>query len=143
MDVMSILVATKGLDEVPQFDEIQLNLNARNALMLLERKHDSCTTSTMSWSAAFPAPKSTPQEITAQELAALKDGEYIVLDVRRTDIDVSAGSRGLLTTGQQGGPPCFYQPPCAYHLPNNQECSQGSERVSSGPPWLLVLDDLR
>lgn len=43
------------------------------------------------WHANFPAGKSTPPEITAAELAALTGPgkEYIVVDVRRTDIDVS------------------------------------------------------
>lgn len=43
------------------------------------------------WHANFPAGKSTPPEITAAELAALSNPgrDYIVVDVRRTDIDVS------------------------------------------------------
>lgn len=43
------------------------------------------------WHANFPAGKSNPPEISAAELAALSGPgkEYIVVDVRRTDIDVS------------------------------------------------------
>lgn len=43
------------------------------------------------WHANFPLGKSSPPEISAAELAALTGPgkEYIVVDVRRTDIDVS------------------------------------------------------
>lgn len=43
------------------------------------------------WHANFPVGKSNPPEISAAELAALTGPgkEYIVVDVRRTDIDVS------------------------------------------------------
>ncbi|KLT40411.1 hypothetical protein CC85DRAFT_287513 [Cutaneotrichosporon oleaginosum] len=43
----------------------------------------------MSWHAALPKPQSTPAEITVQDLAALQGTpgvDYIVVDVRRTDI---------------------------------------------------------
>jgi hypothetical protein len=47
----------------------------------------------MSWKAAFPDPTSTPAHISPAELAALTGPgvEYIVVDARRTDIDVSWG----------------------------------------------------
>jgi hypothetical protein len=46
----------------------------------------------MSWHASFPPAKSSPAEITADELAAIQGVvgvDYIVVDARRTDIDVS------------------------------------------------------
>lgn len=58
------------------------------------RTHSLRLSSAMSapWHASFPAGKSTPPEISASELAALSGPgkEYIVVDVRRTDIDVSS-----------------------------------------------------
>jgi hypothetical protein len=43
----------------------------------------------MSWHANLPKPKSTPAEISVQDVAALTGTpgvDYVVVDVRRTDI---------------------------------------------------------
>lgn len=43
----------------------------------------------MSWHATLPTPKSSPAEISVEELAGLKGTpgvDYVVVDVRRTDI---------------------------------------------------------
>ncbi|EJT46382.1 hypothetical protein A1Q1_05029 [Trichosporon asahii var. asahii CBS 2479] len=54
------------------------------------------------WHANFPAGKSNPPEISAAELAALSGPgkEYIVVDVRRTDIDSIREMEGHPTVGR-------------------------------------------
>lgn len=57
----------------------------------------------MSWHANFPTPKSSPAEISARELDKLTGTpgvDYIVVDVRRTDI---VGVSLPLRTGGEGG----------------------------------------
>ncbi|BEJ11539.1 hypothetical protein CspHIS471_0109610 [Cutaneotrichosporon sp. HIS471] len=56
----------------------------------------------MSWHVAFPQPKSTPAEITAQDLGALTGTpgvDYIVIDVRRTDIIGDADAARAMIPG--------------------------------------------
>lgn len=72
----------------------------------------------MSWRAHLPTPKSSPGDISVEELAQLIDtaklGEdYIIVDVRRTDIDVS--SEVDFTNGQE--PEAGTLIPTAINLP--------------------------
>lgn len=57
----------------------------------------SSTTSALPWYASLPAPRATPLQMAVSELKALKDDparragvDYVVVDVRRADMDVSS-----------------------------------------------------
>lgn len=58
-------------------------------LRTLSRHLSPTLSRNMSWHAAHPTPKSSPAEISAQDVAALPGTpgvDYLVVDVRRTDI---------------------------------------------------------
>jgi hypothetical protein len=59
----------------------------------------SSNTSALPWHANLPAPRATPLQMAVSELKTLKNDparragvDYVVVDVRRADMDVSSGT---------------------------------------------------